>query len=107
MKLKHAITLQRIAVMISTLLIVIAATAAYVRLFMGNGTVFGNAESLVLVFNNGGEVYRSEGVSDDVIRDLRLAIDIENSYIDIGSVKYSIVRDIPYSEKALYLRRIT
>ena len=103
MKLKHAITLQRIGVMLSTLIIVIISTAAYVRLFMGDGTVFGNAESLVLVFNNGGEVYRSEGISDDVIRDLRLAIDIENSYIDIGSVKYSIVRDIPYSEEESFV----
>lgn len=83
------------AVVLSTLIVVAAATAIYVRVIMRDSSVFGNADSLVIVLENGDEVYKSDGVSDDVIRDIRLADDLNEQYINIGSVKYSIVRDKP------------
>lgn len=97
MKLKYAITVQRMSVTLTTLLVVVAATAFYVRVIMRDSTVFGNADSLVIVIENGDEVYKSKGVSDNVIRDIRLAEDLNEAYVNIGNVKYSIVRDEPFS----------
>ena len=79
MKLKYAITVQRMSVTLTTLLVVVAATAFYVRVIMRDSTVFGNADSLVIVIENGDEVYKSKGVSDNVIRDIRLAEDLNEA----------------------------